>query len=80
MIDEKDNFLEIAKTKGERNETYLKARKYIQDKCRGEGIDAALKYTNSDGEVADFDALLLCDRKGAGQQLAAQAGWCLLPP
>lgn len=27
-----------------------------------------------DGQVVELDALLLCDRKGVGQQMAAQAG------
>jgi amidase len=42
---------------------------YIQQKSREEGIDGALKHSES-----DFDALLLCDRNGVGQQMAAQAG------
>ena len=42
-------------------------------KSRTEGIDAALKVSVDDG-VAELDALLIFDRKGAGQQMAAQAG------
>jgi len=64
---------EVAQSQGERNETYHHALKYTQNKCRTEGIDAALKYTADDG-LREFDALLLCDRLGPGQQLAAQAG------
>lgn len=47
---------------------------YIQKKSRKEGIDAALKHVTEDGQTIEFDALLLCDRKGVGQQMAAQAG------
>ena len=66
----KDNFQRIAETCGEETEIYHQALNYTQQKCRTEGIDATLK---DDGNE-DFDALLLFDRKGAGQQLAAQAG------
>ena len=55
-------------------EEYFKALSYIRRKIREEGIDAALKHTTESGEVIELDALLLCDRKGVGQQLAAQAG------
>ena len=33
-----------------------------------------MKYVDDEGQTREFDALLLCDRLGAGQQLAAQAG------
>lgn len=56
------------------SETYLQALEYTQKKSRAEGIDAALRYTTSDGQDTQFDALLLCDRKGPAQQIAAQAG------
>lgn len=46
----------------------------MQKQSRSEGIDAALKHVTKDGKRIVLDALLLCDRKGAGQQLAAQAG------
>lgn len=56
------------------DETYAKALEYVQHQCRTQGIDAALKSGAEDDGGAEFDALLLCDRKGAGQQIAAQAG------
>jgi len=69
-----DNLREIADTRGHKDVNYLRALKYMRTKSRAEGIDAALKQLTSDGKITDFDALLLCDRKGCGQQLAAQAG------
>ncbi len=57
-----------------KDEDYSKALAHIQHQCRTRGIEAALNpVTESDGK-GELDALLLCDRKGAGQQLAAQAG------
>lgn len=64
----------IASGKGQRDATYLQALEYTRRKSRAEGIDGALKHVTVDGRTVEFDALLLCDRKGAGQQLAAQAG------
>lgn len=64
----------MAATKGKKDETYHNALEYTQRKSRAEGIDAALRYVTAEGEEAEFDALLLCDRKGPGQQMAAQAG------
>ena len=52
----------------------MQALEYTQTKSRAEGIDAALSYTASDGQDIQLDALLLCDRKRPGQQIAAQAG------
>ncbi|KAL9133782.1 MAG: hypothetical protein Q9175_005037 [Cornicularia normoerica] len=65
-----DNFQQIVQSCGEETETYYQALKYTQQKCRAEGIDAALK---DDKTKQDLAALILFDRKGAGQQLAAQA-------
>ena len=62
---------------GREDETYHKALDYIHQKTRAEGIDSALQHVSSSGEAFEFDALLLCDRKGVGQQLAAQAGTAL---
>ncbi|KAG8528424.1 uncharacterized protein KY384_007342 [Bacidia gigantensis] len=69
-----DNLHEIAQTKGSEDDTYHAALKHVQSQTRENGIDAALRHKNDDGTVLELDALLLCDRKGAGQQLAAQAG------
>ena len=50
----------------------------MHKKSREEGIDAALHHATNDGQTIELDALLLCDRKGAGQQLAAQAGYPII--
>lgn len=73
MVDE-DGLRRVAATKGRETETYHKALEYVQHACRDHGIDAALKRTTSNGEAVELDALLLCDRLGVGQQIAAQAG------
>ncbi|KAF6220520.1 hypothetical protein HO133_002953 [Letharia lupina] len=70
-----NNFQQIIQSCGEATETYYQALHYTQQKCRTEGIDAALK-DNKTNTV--FDALILFDRKGAGQQLAAQAGYPII--
>ena len=46
----------------------------MQRKSRAEGIDGALTHVTAKGKAVEFDALLLCDRKTPGQQMAAQAG------
>jgi hypothetical protein len=69
----------VAATKGEKTQTYYKALEYIQQTCRGNGIDAALDHTSSSGETSQLDALILCDRLAVGQQIAAQAGQHFLP-
>ena len=60
--------------KGVEDENYRAALHFIRRMSRDEGIDGALRYTTEDGESHDLDALILCDRKGVGQQMAAQAG------
>lgn len=72
-----DNLRLIAESQGVEDETYQQALRHIQTKCRDEGIDAALTLSTEDGKTVQLDALLLCDRKGAGQQIAAQAGTML---
>ena len=69
-----DNLYEIVKQRGLRDSTYHEALAYIQEQSRRNGIDGALKYTRQNGEIVQLDALILCDRKGVGQQMAAQAG------
>ncbi|KAL8719089.1 MAG: hypothetical protein Q9181_008108, partial [Wetmoreana brouardii] len=73
-----DDLREIVATRGEKNKTYHEALKYIQDTSRKQGIDAALRSVTSDNETIELDALLICDRKGAGQMLAAQAGYPII--
>ncbi|KAF2230985.1 amidase signature enzyme [Viridothelium virens] len=42
------------------------------------GIDAALCHRAASGEVIMLDALIMSDRKGVGQQMAAQAGYPII--
>ncbi|KFY09067.1 hypothetical protein V492_05651 [Pseudogymnoascus sp. VKM F-4246] len=59
-----------------KDETYRAALQYIREQTRENGIDAALTYQPDPSEPAiQLDALLLADRAGPGQQLAAQAGY-----
>lgn len=67
-------FHEVAQTHGKEDTTYRHALTHTQTQCRAEGIDAALRYTTAGHQTHSFDALLLCDRLGSGQQKAAQAG------
>ncbi|KFZ05777.1 hypothetical protein V502_09944, partial [Pseudogymnoascus sp. VKM F-4520 (FW-2644)] len=61
------------------HETYLAALSYIRAQSRENGIDAALVYQPDASKPAiKLDALLLADRKGPGQQLAAQAGYPII--
>jgi amidase len=48
----------------------------MRKQCRENGIDAALHPTIN-GKRISLDALLFCDVRGAGQQIAAQA--CEIP-
>ena len=65
----KDHFVEAVAMRGKKNDTYFNALQHIRYQCRENGIDAALGHGKS-----RLDALLFCDRKGVGQQIAAQAG------
>ena len=76
---QQDNFHKIADSGGLEDSTYSTALRHIQKQCRDNGIDAALRMHNDANDRGKFDALLLCDRKGAGQQLAAQAGMVVGP-
>ncbi|EON67128.1 hypothetical protein W97_06381 [Coniosporium apollinis CBS 100218] len=73
-----DNFHEIIKQCGVRDDTYRSALAYIQEESRRFGIDGALKHVRKNGESVELDALILCDRKGIGQQMAAQAGYPII--
>ncbi|KAJ9663699.1 hypothetical protein H2198_000711 [Neophaeococcomyces mojaviensis] len=74
-----DNFHEIIKTKGVKDVTYHSALEHIQKQTRENGIDAALSYTDPDtGARSELDALIFCDRRGIGQQYAAQAGYPII--
>lgn len=81
-------FEECVRTKGIKTEEYHAALKHITSQCRENGIDAALKYRvhsdapaslfanhNERGEIRELDALLFCDVKRGGIQIAAQAGY-----
>lgn len=59
-----------------KDETYRAALRYIREQTRENGIDAALTYQPDPSKPAiQLDALILADRAGPGQQLAAQAGY-----
>lgn len=67
-------FRKCVETKGIKDKTYYKALKHIQTQCRDNGIDAALKDPASTSGKK-LDALLFCDVKAGGIQIAAQAGY-----
>lgn len=72
-------FRQCVETKGIRNDTYYAALRHIQSQCREYGIDAALKHKDSaTGKETQLDALLFCDVKRGGIQIAAQAGYPVL--
>lgn len=74
-----DNLLEIIESGGNRDATYHSALKHIQKQTRANGIDAALRYQDTENKAeVQLDALLFCDRRGAGQQYAAQAGYPII--
>ncbi|CAL8582722.1 hypothetical protein XPA_008370 [Xanthoria parietina] len=73
-----DDLHEAVKSQGMEDRTYSKALQYIRYQCRDRGIDAALHLNNDGSTTIEFDALLLCDHKQAGQQLAAQAGYPII--
>ena len=76
--DGQPNFHEMIQSKGIRDSTYLAALQHIRRQTRENGIDAALSYTLSDGRYVQLNALLFCDRRGMGQQYAAQAGYPII--
>lgn len=69
-------FREVLATRGIKDKTYYAALSHIRSQCRENGIDAALSYhcSTTDCQI-ELDALLFCDVKGAGQQIAAQAAY-----
>lgn len=76
-------FRECVETKGIKTETYYAALRHIQSQCRHNGIDAALRdpsltTANSKEDGQQLDALLFCDVKAGGIQIAAQAGYPVL--
>lgn len=73
------NFLEIIEAKGVKDDTYHAALCHIQSQTRENGIDAALKYKDpKSGKDLQLDALVFTDRRGIGQQYAAQAGYPII--
>jgi len=71
-----DVLKDVAAIKGVKDDTYHAALAYVRRKCQTEGLDAALHYQPDPSNPAiQLDALLIADRKCAGQQLAAQAGY-----
>ncbi|KIV97275.1 hypothetical protein PV10_01043 [Exophiala mesophila] len=84
-------FRQSVETKGIKDEIYHQALEHITKQCRGNGIDAALyRRTRVGGEPvppdkddhggqdSQFDALLFCDAKAGGIQIAAQAGYPII--
>ncbi|KAK5062778.1 hypothetical protein LTR84_004853 [Exophiala bonariae] len=80
-------FRKCVETKGIKDQTYYAALHHIQRQCRENGIDAALRDRSTekssakrqwDREERLFDALLFCDVKAGGIQIAAQAGYPVL--
>ena len=68
----------MVNSKGIQDETYFHALEHIHKQTRENGIDAALQYTDSDGHSSQLDAFLMCDRRGVGQQYAAQAAYPII--
>ncbi|KAK3716628.1 hypothetical protein LTR37_006258 [Vermiconidia calcicola] len=73
-----DNFNEIVAHAGRKNQVYHSALTHIQTQSRKNGVDAALTRQAAHGAHQQLDAILICDDKGAGQQLAAQAGYPII--
>lgn len=74
-----DNLLEIIECRGNEDAVYQNALQHIRKQTRERGIDAALSYRDSKSEQRmQLDALLFCDRRGIGQQYAAQAGYPII--
>ena len=72
-----DNLREIVKGNGLKSRAYDNALRYMRQKSRQEGIDAALHHRLGEkGDAVELDALIMCDKLGVGQQMAAQAGEC----
>jgi amidase len=76
--DGQPNFHELVESQGCKDETYYAALEHIRSQTRENGIDAALSYVTGSGETVKLDALLFCDRRGIGQQYAAQAGYPII--
>lgn len=69
----------VVECQGLHDKTYHAALKHIRSQTRENGIDSALSYTDpGTGEKAELDALLFCDRRGIGQEYAAQAGYPII--
>ena len=71
-------FRECVETKGIKTPAYHAALKHITSQCRENGIDAALTNRRPHNKPATLDALLFCDVKRGGIQIAAQAGYPVL--
>lgn len=69
----------VVATKGAKDHTYYSALKFIREQSQFNGIDGALRYQPDPSKPPiQLDALLIADRKGPGQQLAAQAGYPII--
>lgn len=70
-------FRQCVETKGIKTHTYYAALKHIQSQCCENGIDAALCDPAKDS-ATQLDALIFCDVKAGGIQIAAQAGYPII--
>ena len=70
-----DNLLEMVESKGIEGDTYHAALQHIRSQSREHGIDAALASPSVAADSRPLDGLIFCDRRGIGQQYAAQAGY-----
>lgn len=91
--DGQPNFAEIVAAKGKEDATYQAALAHIRRQTRENGIDAALRSGYGGTDTLDqtekedtaplppeqeLDGLLFFDRRGIGQQYAAQAGYPII--
>lgn len=77
------NFDEVVAAKGKEDAIYQAALAHIRKQTRENGIDAALQYAGAKTRdckhaAQELDALLFFDRRGIGQQYAAQAGYPII--
>lgn len=70
-----DSFEKSLASKGVKDDAYYKAREYIRQKSRAEGIDAAL---NSSGEELDGLLVPINADGGVSCQVAAKAGYPMI--
>ena len=55
--------------------TYQQALHQRHESCRAQSINKILKYRTEEDPTIQWDGLLICDWKGARQQIPAQTGY-----